>query len=94
MEPEERFEQHNDEYLKFPRVENKRSSRPDIHGFLLLEELFPTQKNQDILAAAEHDKVWLNAGSEEELETLTDDQIIELLRCGVLCDEYGLFMFV
>jgi hypothetical protein len=30
------FDEHNAEFLKFERVEHKRSNRPDLHAFLLL----------------------------------------------------------
>ena len=46
-----------DEFLKFDRVENKRSQRSDLHAFLLLDELFPC--DSDIVNHAEHDQIWL-----------------------------------
>ncbi|MEE9612838.1 MAG: hypothetical protein V3W19_16415 [Desulfatiglandales bacterium] len=81
---EERFEKYSDEYLKFERVENKKSKRADLHGFLLLDELFPG--NRDMISAAEHDEIWLDIEG-EQLEKLTDEQIIELTRCGIRYDE-------
>ena len=39
----------DEEFLKFERVENKRSQRPDLHAFLLLDELVPDKS--DIIAA-------------------------------------------
>ncbi|MEQ8636876.1 hypothetical protein [Gimesia maris] len=77
-------------FKRFEKVENKRSQRPDLHAFLLLDELFPG--NRDMVAAAEHDEIYL-AIETEQAETLTDDQISELIRCGVRCGEYGLCMF-
>lgn len=41
MDIHERFEAVNDDYINFDRVENKRSERPDLHAWLLLDELFP-----------------------------------------------------
>lgn len=78
------------EYIKFDRVEVKRSSRPDLHAFLLLDEMFPG--TTDMISGAEHDEIYL-AIDEDEAATLTDDQILELIRCGVRCGEYGLCMF-
>ena len=84
MEIYEKFENFNDDYLKFERVENKRSKRPDLHAFLLLDELFPS--HMDMICNAEHDEFWLNI-SDDDAETLTDDQILELTRCGILWDD-------
>jgi hypothetical protein len=90
----ELFEKHNPEYLEFKDVVDKRASRPDLHAFLLLDTLFPTKNDSDIIAASQHDKIHLNimAG---DIEKLTSDQILELTRCGVLycCEDDALYMF-
>jgi len=91
----DRFEANDGEYLKFELVENKKSTRPDLHAFLMLEELFPTTADAYIVCHAQHDQIWLDyAGN--ELHKLTDDQIIELTRCGVLVDseDDSLYMHV
>lgn len=89
---EERFNKYLDEYLKFERVENKKNKRADLHGFLLLDELFPGDRN--MICDAEHDEIWLNRG--QQLTKLTDENIIELTRCGIRYDsEFNcLAMFV
>jgi len=84
MSVQELFEKYEDEYLEFHRIENKRSNRPDLHAFLLLDELFPS--DQDIICSAEHDQFWLDV-PEEEIEKIPEDKIIELVRCGVGYDE-------
>jgi len=84
------FDKYHDEYLEFDRVENKRSTRPDLHAFLLLDELFPG--NKDIISSAGHDQIWLGIET-EDIEKLTQDQILELTRCGVMYDEDSLSMF-
>jgi hypothetical protein len=87
MNLQEIFEEYNDEYLSFEKVENKRSQRPDLHAFLLLDELFPSDR--DIVSAAEHDEIYLDI-EEDQLEKLTKEQILELVRCGIIFDsEYG-----
>lgn len=91
MNIEETFEKHDDEYLKFDRVENKRSQRADLHAFMLLDELAPSKKS--IVAAAEHDEFWVGVDIEEIEDKLTEDQVIELVRCGVRYGEYGLCLF-
>ena len=77
---EELFEKYEDEFLKFERVENKRSQRRDLHAFLLLDELCPSTRT--IVGCAEHDEIFLEP-SPEALETATEEQIVELIRCGV-----------
>lgn len=71
------------EFLKFERVENKRSDRPDLHAFLLLDSLFPG--TSDMVSCAEHDEIWLDVAG-DQIEILTDDQMRELARCGVRYD--------
>lgn len=94
MNLQERFEQYgNSEYIKFERVKNKRSQRPDLHAFLLLDEIIPG--NEDIIDSAEHDTIYLSV-SKDDLKNITDEQIIELVRCGVKWDwdSDGLIMLV
>jgi hypothetical protein len=88
------YAKHQDaEFLNFEKVENPRSKRPDIHAFLLLDELVPG--DSDMVAAAEHDEIYLQV-SPEALEHATEAQIIELIRCGVRYDSStdSLAMFV
>lgn len=94
MSLHDRFEAVNDDYLKFDRVLNRRSNRPDLHAFILLEELQPGN-NGDIVSAAGHDEIWLDIG-DDITEALTDEQILELVRCGVRLDtdDNSLCMFV
>ena len=40
MNTDELFEKHEDEYLKFEMVEKPKSTRRDVHAFILLSELF------------------------------------------------------
>jgi hypothetical protein len=92
MELRERFEAVNHDYLEFARVENKRNQRPDLHAFLLLDELCP-KEGRDMIRGAEHDEFYLDV-NDEQLEALSDDQILELVRCGVMVNSDGyLYMF-
>lgn len=88
------FEKYNDEYIKFDGIESKRNNRPDIHAFLLLDELIPG--NMDMVSAAEHDEIYLNINCDALARIATEEQILELVRCGVRYDsEYDcLCMFV
>ena len=72
----------------------KRSKRPDIHAFLLLDELLPDDTN--IICSAEHDQVWLSTDEDKLAAVITQEQIAELTACGVWLDKTvsGLTMYV
>jgi hypothetical protein len=95
MDIYERFEKYNStEFLRFERVQNKRSTRGDLHAFLLLDELFPAV-DKDIVSGAEDGEIFLSIDLEEFHNRVTDDELIELIRCGVIVSEYEcLAMFV
>lgn len=88
------FEKHNDEYVKFDRVQKKVSNRMDLHAFMLLDMILPG--SCDMVAAAEHDMIYLDVEIAELAEVITEEQVIELVRCGVNCnlENDGLTMFV
>jgi hypothetical protein len=81
----ETFEKFNDEYLKFDRVEKQLHSRPDVCAFLLLDRLLPNP-GRDMVCAAEHDVIYLNADCEKLAEVATESDILTLARCGVRYD--------
>lgn len=88
------FDDHKDEFLKFDRVTDKTSQRPDIHAFRLLDRLVPG--NGYMVSAAEHDEIYLAVYVEALVAAATERQLIELHRCGVRYDsEFDSFcMFV
>ncbi len=88
---DELFEKHNDEYLKFERIVNKRSMRPDLHAFLLLDELF--SGTRDIVSSASHDEIYIDCDY-DDVEKLTEEQVVELIRCGVMYEDGSLAMGV
>lgn len=92
MSVKEMFERHDAEYGKFDRIEKQRTKRPDLHAFLLLDEIFPGDR--DIISAAEHDEFFLEV-DQDDIEKLTEAHVIELIRCGVMYSvEFDcLFMF-
>lgn len=82
----------NEEFLKWDRVTKKRSTRPDIHAFILLNEIDPL--NREIVAAAEHDEIFLDPEPVRLLKC-TEETILELVRCGVRINSgESLAMFV
>jgi hypothetical protein len=90
----EMFENDDDnEYLNFDAVQNKKSARPDLHAFILLDTLVPGKS--DMVAGAEHDEIYLDVALDAIAPLLTPELILELRRCGVRVDddEDGLAMF-
>lgn len=94
MSIKEILEKHDDEFLKFKHVQNKLSNRPDLHAFLLLDKLVPGDR--DIVMSAEHDQIWLAVDPIELENAATEEQIVDLCRCGIIYDEDtdSLFLFV
>lgn len=90
----EQYDKYKDELLEFRRVQNKTSKRADLHAFNLLDKLVPG--TGDIVSAAEHDEIWLSVDPMELAASATEEQIIELIRCGVRYDKStdSLAMFV
>jgi hypothetical protein len=88
------FDEFDDEFLKFERVKEKLSPRPDIHAFILLDKLLPGKS--DMVVGAEHDEIYLEPSPEELLKVASKDQLRDLHRCGVRYDEScdSLAMFV
>jgi hypothetical protein len=86
-------DKYDDEYLEFQRVEKKRTNRPDLHAFMLLDELFPAEEESDMLSGRDCDQIFLDVDLDELAEKATEEQIVELLRCGVSWDEESIYVF-
>jgi len=86
MDLKEVFDKFEDEYIKFDRVTDRLSERPDLHAFLLLDRLLPGKKG-NMVAAAQHDKIWLDTDCERLAEVATEADILTLVRCGVMYDD-------
>lgn len=71
----------SDEFLKFGRIANPLSKRPDLHAFLLLDRLVPG--DTDMICASEHDEFFIEVSIEKLAEVATQDDITDLARCGV-----------
>lgn len=85
MDLKQFYDDHDDEFLKFDRVLNQMSSRRDVHAFQLLDILVPVK--DDIVSCAEHDQIWLSVDVEELLEAASEEQLLDLHRCGVWYDD-------
>ena len=78
------FADNAEEHRQFDRVTNKRSNRPDLHAFMLLDGLCPGKK--DIIASASHDEIYLSIEPEELAKVASEEQVVELIRCGIRYD--------
>jgi hypothetical protein len=89
------FDKYDDEYIHFQNVANKRSRRPDMHAFIVLDELLPGDGKGDLISAAEHDQFFLDIEPEALARVATEEIILDLVRCGVFFDEENesLFLF-
>ena len=89
MDLQERFEAVSDEeFLKFDRVKVRFSERPDLHAFIMLDKLLP-DPDRDIVAGAGRDIIYLSVDAEKLNAVITDEQVIELSRCGIIYDLDG-----
>ena len=95
MTLKERFDQCEDDFLEFKRVENPPHPRPDISALIVLDRLVPSV-GQDIISGADHDIVFLDIDCDDLNEAASDADIQLLRRCGVhYSTEFGcLAMFV
>ena len=71
-----------DDFLNAGRVPSKRR---DLSAFLILDRLVPS--GGDIVAAAEHDQIWLDPSLEDLAAVITEDDIELLAACGVWIDD-------
>ncbi len=87
------FEKREDEFLRYDRIEPKIELPHDLHAFNLLHKLVP--RRQDMVVAAEHDEIFLSVEPDALEAVATEEQIVELIRCGVRLSNYDtLAMFV
>jgi len=86
MNLEKMFDKHDEEYLKFDRIENPPHNRPDLCAFILLDKLSPSERARDIIACSEHDEFWIDASPEDVANNATEEDIIYLQRCGIRYD--------
>lgn len=86
------FEKHEDEYLKFERIEAPLSACPDLAAFMLLDKLAPEfsqgkpGERMGMISAAGYGEIYLQTDIETLAEKATEADIITLIRCGVRLD--------
>jgi len=72
------------DYSKFYKVVSKFSNKRDLHAFILLDSVFPDDKSV-MISNAEHGEIYIYIDIEKLSKVITEDQILELVRCGVSC---------
>lgn len=72
------------DYLKFDKIISKFSKKRDLHAFILLDNMFPDDKSM-MISNTRHDEINLYVDIEELSQVITEDKILELVRCGVSC---------
>jgi hypothetical protein len=84
----ELFEKHNEEHLNFEAIpeSDRRHSRRDLCGMLLLAERIPIHGHTDIVTSASHDQIWFAGPKYGEDWPLDEADVIYLLRCGICWD--------
>ena len=76
------FEKHSGESCHFEREKNPRHQRKDLCAFLLLHELAPNV--HDMVSCAEHNEILLDVNTHVVAARATEEQIITLIRCGIV----------
>lgn len=88
---------HHEEYLRFEEIDNPPFESKDLCGFhKLYQFLKQDEKHKDIVRDSRHDEIYLCGLDDLDLNNMTENDIIYLIRCGVRYDEeYDCFcMFV
>lgn len=84
------FKKYDHQYLE--KSPTPRHPRRDISAFLLLHELCPA--HDDMVSGAVHDVIYLDPSLENLASSnITEEQVLELVRCGVRLNDDHLSMF-
>jgi len=89
------FERHNEEFLKFEDIPNKRSKYRDVHAFLLIEKILPDDDEPKIVSSSGSSEIWLSVDVHELSKLVSEEDVLELVRCGIRYDsnKHSLSMF-
>lgn len=92
-EMEALFEMFDDEFGQFKLIESPAHRLRDLCAFMMLDAVLPG--NYRAVAAAEHDKIFLEADIDGLARVATNGLIRDLVRCGVMLDieNHSLAMF-
>ena len=81
------------EHARFDLIQNKRSRYPDAHATLLLSEILPAPGSLPMIFRAEDGEISFRVHI-DGIKTLSDEHILELIRCGVRYRDGYLRMYV
>lgn len=76
------FDKFEDDYGRDEDIAVRLSGRPDLNAFMLLDQLQP--ESADMISASEHDEFFLSIDCEKLAEVITEEQVRDLVRCGVM----------
>lgn len=94
------FAKYTDEHGEFMKVNPKRTERKDLHAFLLIDELVPLNPRtphgfqRKLLTSSSGEEVYLGVDASKVAARITEEQVLELVRCGVSFDGDSLSIFV
>ena len=80
------WEKYNDEYLMFSKIKNPLHHRRDICALLMLDKIKGGTSSGSIIDASEHDEYYIDIDCEKFAAVVSEQQIIDLIRCGVRYD--------
>lgn len=82
------FTRHDDEFLKFDRIEKPAHRRPDLCAFIMLDAAFPDRGGGNRMVVSSGDyEIWLDVDIEAFAEVATSALVRDLVRCGIRYDE-------
>lgn len=88
----ELFDKMHTEAGKFDRVEHKLSPRPDAHAILLLDRLYPS--NKPLITFSRAGCIYLSINTKMLAQVANEQQIADLIRCGVSLNGETLVLYV
>jgi hypothetical protein len=83
------FEERADDFGNIEDVKPSRRlhRRPDLNAFLLLDKLLTNGNDSAILVDARNEQVWLSPKPWEVMQRASEEDLLDLVRCGVFYDE-------
>ena len=79
------FEKHSDEYLRYHGDELIENVTHDLYVFNKLAQF--VEKPKDLLVSATYGEIWFNVKPEDALKSLSELDMIRLIRCGLRYSE-------
>lgn len=102
MNLDDKFSKHHrNEYLHFERIpkQKRKHCRADICAFIYLHEKLAPNETKNLIGGAGDEVIYFDF-PDQDLEKLTEDDVIYLTRCGILYSNVNysgsksLFMYV